>query len=245
MGAMTSFTAVPEVRRNSAADVLQHLVREVSTAVPAGGKLPPERRLAEMLGVSRSQLREAIRCLDLLGFLDVRQGDGTYLSSSPTHLLTQAVSWGVLLGSVEAQQLVEARRHLEGALVRLAAERITPDECAELRHHVAEMAAAGPADSFAAADSAFHLTIARAARNVVLSATLENTKSLLHAWVVRVIDTAVDRERVLTQHTAIADALDAGDPHAAGQAMDAHIAEVTLLLQQSLAAANATPAPPG
>ena len=88
-----------------------------------GDRLPSERELSRTFGVGRSAVRDALKPLTLLGIIDVRQGDGTYLRATESELLPKAVEWGLLLGQPGALDLVEARRHIEVALATLAAQR--------------------------------------------------------------------------------------------------------------------------
>ena len=75
--------------------------------------MPSERKLAEALGVGRSIVRQALKSLTVLGLLDVRQGDGTYLRRTDSPFLPVAIEWGLLLGVKRATDLVEARHYLE------------------------------------------------------------------------------------------------------------------------------------
>src|SRR6478672_1154402 len=78
--------------------------------VAPGTRIPSERQLAEALAVGRSSVREAIKSLSVL---DLRQGDGTYLASSGSNLLPQAIEWSLLLGEPRTLDLVEARTQVE------------------------------------------------------------------------------------------------------------------------------------
>ena len=225
----------PSHRHNSVSEIVQSLVQGIAASgLAPGDKLPPERRLSEMLGVGRSVLREALKSLDVLGFIEIRQGDGTYLATNPANLLPQVIGWGILLQTPEAQQLIEARLYIESACVRLAAVRSSNEDRAAMWSQIDMMERATHPVAFADADSQFHFVIARAAHNTVLLSVLENTKSLLHAWMARVVEEVDDRSELIRQHTAIAEALDARDADAASAAMEGHIAEVTRLLQKTL-----------
>ena len=105
-----------------------------SGALRAGDRLPREADLAADLGLSRSSLREAVRALSLVNILDVRQGDGTYVTSLQPNLLLEALSFIVDFhrdGTV--LEFLRVRRILEPAAVAMAAERITETECQDLR----------------------------------------------------------------------------------------------------------------
>lgn len=233
--AKTEFTAVEVSRRSSVPDTVQHLVESIiDSAVQPGEKLPSERRLVEMLGVTRSTLRESLKTLALLGFVDIRQGDGTYLRSTASYFLPEVVSWGLLLDTVEARQLIEARRFLEINLVELATERCQSEDLEYLRILLEKMKQAVGPREFAEHDSEFHLVIARSADNLVLSSTLRSTKTLLQAWIERVVEHSESRDWVIAQHQRILSAIEARDRLAATEAMRAHMEEVTQRLQATL-----------
>jgi GntR family transcriptional repressor for pyruvate dehydrogenase complex len=100
----------------------------------AGDRLPPEKELSESLGLSRSSLREAVKALELIRVLDVRRGDGTYVTSLDAKLLNEAVAFVVELHQNRSiLELFEVRRILEPATAHMAAGRITPEEVAALR----------------------------------------------------------------------------------------------------------------
>src|SRR5437763_11986567 len=109
--------------------------RIVTGAWGPGDRLPKESELAAELGLSRNSLREAVRALSQLRVLEVRQGDGTYVSSLEPDLLLESTGFvtHLLLGDT-ALELFEVRRLLEGAAAALAAARITDAGRAELTH---------------------------------------------------------------------------------------------------------------
>src|SRR3977135_339607 len=108
--------------------------RIVSGAWGAGDRLPKESELAAELGLSRNSLREAVRALSQLRVLEVRQGDGTYVSSLEPDLLLESTGFvsHLLLGET-AVALSEVRRILEAAAAALAAARIDEDGKNQLR----------------------------------------------------------------------------------------------------------------
>lgn len=226
------------INRNSVPNTVQYLVQNIiGRDIKPGGKLPSERQLVKMLGVTRSTLREALKTLELLGVVQIRPGDGTYVSNekSSSPMFPKVISWGMLLNTTEARQLIEARLYLETSLAELAAIRSTEYERAKLRELLKQMNEENNNDQeFADFDSEFHLEIARSAKNPVLSSTLQNTKSLLQAWVERVVENSPNRNWVIEQHTQILEAIENRDADAAREAMKTHLQEVTNRLLSSL-----------
>ena len=215
-----------QVKRSAAA---AEAVRQIQVLVrdgklEAGERLPPERELAGVLGVSRSTLREAIRALVMMNVLVSRHGDGTYVSSLEPELLSQPFSFILATRPVLLSHLYEARRVLESACARLAAERITAEELAEVER-LAELPAAD-LEAVIARDVAFHGAIVRAARNAILTGLSESIGALALDGRRGSAGVPGQPRRTKTDHRRIADALRRRSGDDAAAAMDAHIASV-------------------
>jgi GntR family transcriptional regulator, transcriptional repressor for pyruvate dehydrogenase complex len=196
----------------------------LSGEIAPGDRMPSERQLAADLGVGRSAVREAITALALLGLVEVRQGDGTYLRRIDTGLPIDSIEWGMLLGRRRTHDLIEARRHLEIVVAGLAATRRDEVAMQELRRLVADMeAATGDPARFVAADVAFHLCLARATGNDVLSRMLTSIGQLLGDWIARVMTRPESYPPTLAEHRAVMEAIAASDAAAAQAAMAAHM----------------------
>lgn len=207
----------------------------LSGDVLPGQRLPGERALSEALGVGRAALREAIKSLSLLGVVEQRQGDGTYLSRTQSDLLPKVIEWGLLLGQNEIDGLIEARYHLEVTLAGLAAERRDDASLARLRTLISEMRSSGKDHGkYVAADINFHLEIATASGSPVLAGVLGNVRSLLQVWAERVITAAGETKTSLAMHTPILDAIEAQDVSAAHTAMRAHMDRATRRLKATI-----------
>lgn len=204
--------------------------------VEPGSKIPSERKLAEAMGVGRSVVRDALKSLTLLGVVDVRQGDGTYLKSMKSDLLPQTIEWGLWLGAKRTRDLVEARRYLEVLVAGLAAERRDEQGIRDLQDLIAEMEqVGGDADRFVAADVAFHLRVAEAAGNETLLQIMSSIRSLLQVWISRVMHAATDFEPSRSEHVGILRAIESHDPEGARAAMEHHMSGATERLEATLA----------
>ena len=99
-----------------------------SGALRAGDRLPKEADLAAALGLSRNSLREAVRALALVNILDVRRGDGTYVTSLEPHILLEALNFIVDFHRDDTVlEFLQVRRILEPAATAMAALRISPE----------------------------------------------------------------------------------------------------------------------
>lgn len=189
-----------------------------------GSRLPPERQLAERIGVGRSAVREALAALEILGIVTVRPGSGTYLRDTTSELLPTTLSWGMMLNATRTRELIEVRSGLEIQAATLAARRASDDDVEKLRGFVETMRETlDDIDTFLQADIRFHLQIALSADNVVLSDLLQSTRSLLRLWVERGLRHRDQADAAYREHLAVYEAIAARDPDAAEDAMRRHM----------------------
>jgi DNA-binding FadR family transcriptional regulator len=212
--------------------------RIVSGAWGPGDRLPKESELAAELGLSRNSLREAVRALSQMRVLEVRQGDGTYVSSLEPDLLLESTGFvsHLLLGETGVA-LSEVRRILEAAAAALAAARIDELGKHELGSSLERMRDAQGVEELVEADVAFHAVIARATGNPVLVsllASLSTRMMRVRLWHGRTSDDAIHETR--EEHRRIYEAIIAGDPDLARAAATAHIASGVRWLRGQLAA---------
>lgn len=208
----------------------------LSGKVRTGERIPSERQLAVQLGVGRSAVRDALRPLLLLGVVEARQGDGTYLRQPESSLLPQAVEWGLLLGEHTTNDLVEARAYIEVALAELAANRRSSADIERMEGFLGAMGRPGVSGAeFNEADLAFHLAIGEASGNTVLFGTIASIRTLLQVWITRVTAASSSTQQSFEQHVPIFEAIRASDPAAAATAMRAHMESARARLAETLA----------
>ncbi|WP_284745963.1 FadR/GntR family transcriptional regulator [Amycolatopsis sp. RTGN1] len=193
---------------------------------PAGAKLPPEQELATELGISRSPMREAVKALIMARVLEIRRGDGTYVTSLAPSLLLEGLGNAVaLMGGGTVLELTEVRRLLEPAATRLAATRITEDELAAVAELLDAMCeAVDDVERLTVLDAAFHRTVIAATGNETLTTLLEGVSSrTLRARIWRgTVDRGVTNT-TLAQHRAIYTALANRDADVATAAALMHV----------------------
>ncbi|MGH9379412.1 MAG: FadR/GntR family transcriptional regulator [Thermoanaerobaculia bacterium] len=206
----------------------------LSGEVAPGARMPSERALASALGVGRSAVREALKSLGLLGLVEVRQGDGTYLRKPDSELLPRVIEWGLLLGEPRTLDLVDARQHLEVTVARLAAERRDDEDLGRMKAAVSVMRKSD-SDAFVEGDIAFHMAVAMAAKNGVLYDVLNSIRSLLRVWIRRAIAEAGETATSYTEHVPIFEAIRDGRAEDAAAAMSAHMHEAAERLRRSIA----------
>jgi GntR family transcriptional repressor for pyruvate dehydrogenase complex len=220
-------TAAPARRRTGSPEEIARLLTAYVTTgrLQPGARIPSERRLAEELGVGRTVVREALKSLALVGLIESRHGDGTYVAESTPESFSRAVEWRLVAWGGERGDVAEAIAVLEGDLAALAAERRTDTDLLELALHLgAERGAATPAELLDA-HQAFRATTAVAAGNVTLASVLEALRAAAPIVAVaktQVIDPAADA-RVL-------DAIGRRSPDDARRAARAGLSQAGLTL---------------
>ncbi len=200
----------------------------LSGALRAGDRLPREADLAADLGLSRSSLREAVRALALVNVLDVRRGDGTYVTSLEPRLLLETLGFIVDFHRDDnALEFLRVRRILEPAATAMAAERITAAEVAALRELLDSLGPHPDPESLIHNDLEFHRRIVACSGNSVLESLLESLAGpTTRARVWRGLTQKGAVARTLAEHRAILDALAARDPEVARSWATVHIAGV-------------------
>ena len=201
-----------------------------------GEKLPKEQELASRLGLSRSSLREAVRALTLMGVLDVRQGDGTYVTSLDPHLLIDSVGLVVELSQERTVlELLEVRRLIEPGATALGAARINDAGIEKLRACLERMEAAPDPQTLVEADDEFHETIVAAAGNQTLSSlvrALSSRTMRARAWRALADEGVVEVTKL--GHRNIYRAVEDRDPDLARAAATTHISEVEFWFRKAL-----------
>lgn len=214
--------------------IYQKIVNQVqqmlhSGQLAPGDRLPSEREIAEQLGVSRPAVREALSALEMMGLLEVRPGEGTFVKAgefiAPFALLLS-------MGSefAQATEMFEIRRPLEGEAAALAAERATEEDLKRIQECIERMEIdMSRADLGEASDWEFHMAISLASHNGLLVRVMYHLQDSLRSTV----QTARQRlfqipgmpQRLLDDHRAILAAITTRDPNQARETMIRHITE--------------------
>jgi GntR family transcriptional repressor for pyruvate dehydrogenase complex len=208
----------------------------ISGELSPGGRLPPEKELGERLGLSRSSLREAVKALEVIRVLDVRRGDGTYVTSLEPHLLQEAMSFVVdLHDDASVLDIFAVRRILEPNAVSLAAAHMTPEIAERQSGMVDAVDGSTSVEDLVAHDLEFHRAIVDAAGNAYLSSLIDGLSSqTIRARVWRGLTQENSVARTLAEHRSIVDALARGDAELAQALTTVHISGVEQWLRAAL-----------
>jgi GntR family transcriptional repressor for pyruvate dehydrogenase complex len=189
-----------------------------------GDRIPSERELSEQLSIGRASLRGALKALELLGMVESRVGDGTFVRPR-SDFLSRPLLWAVAgADRTELRDLMEARSVLEENVAAFAAQRATPAELLKIKAAIEEMRThlEDPARSLEA-DMQFHLAIAEAAHNPILSNAGQLLRSLVKQWILLKHKVPGAAAKSLQHHEDIHDAILHRDAAGAREAMRDHI----------------------
>ncbi len=206
-----------------------------------GQRLPAEAALSAQLGVSRGSLREAVRALATAGVLDVRRGDGTFVTSLTPEQLFIGIGEAVdLMQDDSMLELMECRRVVEPQVTALAAVRAEASDLTVIAGHLSLMEKATDESDLIAHDADFHAAIAAASGNAALAAILRGISGVtLRARVWRALTEADSSHRTISEHVAIHDAVRDGDAERARAAALLHVANVEAWMRRALRTSHA------
>ena len=220
-------TVEPERRGQTSEEVVTQLRGMIHRGeLRSGDRLPPERDLARLLGVSRPTLRAGIRSLSAVGVLESRQGAGTFVvkaDESPA-LDSSSLSLMASLHGFTSKEMFEARRALEMSIAGLAAERATGDQLASLAEEMAGMYASLDApEEYLLHDMSFHQMVAAASGNRILTALMNMVAAVLLDARRKTVRRAHDLKESAEMHRKIYRAIRERNPESARDAMRDHL----------------------
>lgn len=219
-------------------DAIERIKEMITTGkLKPGDKLPREADLAQALGLSRSSLREAVKALEAINILTVRQGDGTYVTSLEPRLLLETLSFMVDFHRDDTVlEFLEVRRILEPAAAAMCAQTMTDDDIASLTELLDGLSPEPTLDELVANDIEFHRRVAEGSGNRVLASLIESLSGpIARARVWRGITQDAAIERTLAEHRSILQAIANRQPEAARSWSSVHIGGVEQWLRETLA----------
>lgn len=197
-----------------------------------GAKLPPERELARTLGVNRASLREALKKLEHMGLVRIRQGDGTrvenFMETAGLELVTYLVPLAQSAYPEIIRDALEFRRMVAREVARLAATRASSEDLERLRQLAGRAAEPGLAASDVfTLDFDFYIALTAAAQNRVISLLVNTVRESIKAYTPIVMHVTVSPEVVCAHHQALLAALEAHQPDRAAEVVDRYMARGT------------------
>jgi GntR family transcriptional repressor for pyruvate dehydrogenase complex len=207
--AAADFQVAPISPQRIFQEVADQLRRNISEGkLRPGDKLPPERELAHLFGVSRNTMREALRALELSGLIELKLGatGGAFVLQGSSNAVVNGMRDLYFLGAITPDHLTDARISIGAAVIRMACGRITDAEIAQLEANVAAAERAHKAGDFderTRHHQAFHVLLAKTTHNPILVATMEGIMEVTRQFVKAIgpqewpADTLASRKRLL------------------------------------------------
>jgi len=224
------------IRRNKVyEEVAKQIERLILKKLQPGDKLPSERELAEMLQVSRSSIRDAIRGLELMGLVEPRQGAGTIVREVSAESLVNPFANALKHRQELVGELLDFRKMLEPPLAARAATHATPDEISEMEEILQRQEATlSRGEASITEDAEFHYSVALASGNSVVLKVLDILMDLLRETRERSLQLKGRPQKSLAGHRRILAAIKRHDGEAAKAAMRRHIEDVEEIVLEKL-----------
>ncbi|WMM24363.1 FadR/GntR family transcriptional regulator [Tissierella sp. MB52-C2] len=194
-----------------------------------GDKLPPERELTTKLGVSRSSLREALKALEVLGLIESKQGEGSYISNNVNSTILKSISIAYKLNNGTIEDILELRHSLEIQAVRTASIKATEEQIEELEVIVNKMEDAIDEDEQSQLDIEFHGKLIGMMNNVMFQIISDSVSNLMQPFIKSIREIYKEHDEYLKtyyfveQHRNVLNAIKERNPEKAVNLMMEHI----------------------
>jgi len=213
--------------------IIRQLISYIQTDLTPGAKLPSERKLIDLLSVGRTSIRESLRALEMLGIVETRPGEGTYVSRNGSSPINRQIELGIFSSQRSIQEIYQARRVIEIGMAPIVVDSISEEELEQCRAILKKMDALEETsiDLFLEYDQQFHRIVAASTRNSILTEVLKLTHYILQEE--RKISDAAIRQlkKALKLHQDILRALEERDKAAAVRAVEDHMDWTRTLLK--------------
>jgi GntR family transcriptional repressor for pyruvate dehydrogenase complex len=232
----TTYTSLsPSLNGGSKENVTQLLIQRFQEmlregVLTQGTRLPPERDLAAHFNVARSSLRQALKVLEIMGVITQKVGDGSYLNTDTSAVLSVPMEFLFLLDDTSVEELTELRLLMEPGLARLAAQRATADDISLLRKSVKDLGSSGQDKlKLVSSDLLFHRAIFQASKNRAASSLFQTIHRAM-AKMILVTSQLVELEHTLSFHKPIMHAIEQRNGDEAAILMADHLKDAIALL---------------
>jgi len=218
-------------RRKSAVDSVIEIIRDLllSKQLKKGDRLPNETVLTERLSLSRGSIREAMKILSSFGVVEIKRGDGTYVSHAAGNRLFDHIVFQLMLSDADEKKLMEFRELIERGIIRIVIANARNEDIAAIRREYSRMVErveAGEPDSavLTELDLQFHRAIGRATRNEFIGKLYDFTLDFFAPWIKRTNEMPDRGRESLTYHENILAGIESRDQKRAEAAVEASVA---------------------
>jgi GntR family transcriptional repressor for pyruvate dehydrogenase complex len=228
------------IRPVSKASISDKIVEQIIALIERGDlkpgqRLPPERELCLRFGIGRSSLREALRCLAIVGVLNVRVGEGTSIAEDGGKFLVKILQWRLITEQHDLENLMEVRIALEGVAAASVARNGSEEEIDELQAMTEKMSAClNDRKRFSKLDLEFHLALSKASGSPLLLDMISTIREQVAVGLARVLTPANALPRVLEEHRRIVQKIRKHDSKGAREAIRTHLENSIERYRQSL-----------
>ncbi|KKK38921.1 hypothetical protein WQ57_06120 [Mesobacillus campisalis] len=200
-----------------------------------GDRLPAERDIAEQMSVSRASVREALAILEILGTVEIRVGDGSYVRQKIEDFRFELNK----IKNFSLYELIEARSYIEGMIVEIAVEKATEEDIIELKKNISEMESIldddEQVDRFFELGMEFHKKLAKVVNNEVIVSIVSTLidQNLSTTWKLlnkKILSVRSAREHQIQEHQVVLQAIEHRDREAARKAIQMHLHHLEDLL---------------
>ncbi len=193
-----------------------------------GDKLPSERTLTDDLKVSRASIREAFSALEMIGLIESRHGEGTFIKENTDENFLKPLSLLFMLEEDVEKELIELRKMIEITGARFAAMRATEENLTEMGKYVQLMEESrGNAVLSREADKGFHYALAKATGNHLVYKLLNSISEVIDIYLARAMQRIVQDEEktrdLISQHKEIYKTIRNRDASEAQRVMEKHL----------------------
>jgi GntR family transcriptional repressor for pyruvate dehydrogenase complex len=221
-------------QRRAYQDVVKQIIDLITKGrLKKGDQLPSERELTENFKVSRTTVREAIRCLESMQLVKSRQGNGTFVLSSAEDAHVRVLGAALFQERDDLIDIFYIRKIIEPSIAELAAEHATSDEIKEMAGIIKDQEEDLAIDKITAqSDTEFHTALARAAKNRVLGRLMHALMDLLTETRQEALHNHLRAQESLRGHRAVFEAIAKHDRAGARESMRRHLSEIENTLFQ-------------
>jgi GntR family transcriptional repressor for pyruvate dehydrogenase complex len=215
----------PVVKTSISDEIVDQILSLIAKGdLKPGQRLPSERELCKNFGAGRSSLREALRCLSIVGVLTARVGEGTSVALNGGKFLGKIVEWRIITERHDIEDMMQVRIALESVAAASAARRGNDEDIARLEGLITKMKAAiGNEKRFAALDLELHVSLAAASENFLIFDLISMIRGQMEKTLSRILLAPEALPLSLKEHASIVNAIRRHDPDAASEAMQHHL----------------------
>lgn len=227
-----------ELHKKTYIKVIDYIKSQIRNGeLAAGGRLPAERELSGILGISRNSVREAIRTLDIMGVISSQQGAGNYLTGNFKNNLAESMSMMFLLNQINYQQISQLRRGLETEALMLAIDNISQHELKQLEHILSQLENETEVNNVIL-DKKLHYNIALASGNTLIIDILQALSDVIDQFIIdlrrEILSTEESGNLLMEAHNEIIKSLVTRDKKLAYEAINKHFSIIDEKIRENI-----------